>query len=142
MESHKLSLSKSKDFLFGGKSTFTVVSKKTQHRITFRVKELKDKNIYFVSYLFGSDNTQSFKFIGTIFDKNGKYNASRKNGSDPNSNINKSFEWVYNTIVNQNVSNFDKIEFWHEGKCGKCGRKLTVPSSIETGFGPYCEKNI
>jgi hypothetical protein len=27
---------------------------------------------------------------------------------------------------------------WHEGRCGRCGRKLTVPESIESGFGPEC----
>lgn len=26
----------------------------------------------------------------------------------------------------------------HEGRCGKCGRRLTVPESIETGLGPEC----
>jgi predicted metal-dependent hydrolase len=28
----------------------------------------------------------------------------------------------------------------HEGKCGRCGRLLTVPSSIESGIGPECSK--
>ena len=27
------------------------------------------------------------------------------------------------------------IEIWHEGKCGKCGRTLTVPDSIINGLG-------
>ena len=26
-----------------------------------------------------------------------------------------------------------------KGKCGRCGRKLTVPSSIESGLGPHCK---
>lgn len=26
----------------------------------------------------------------------------------------------------------------HEGKCGRCGRKLTVPESIDRGIGPEC----
>ena len=26
----------------------------------------------------------------------------------------------------------------HEGKCGKCGRPLTVPESVKTGLGPIC----
>jgi hypothetical protein len=26
----------------------------------------------------------------------------------------------------------------HEGRCGRCGRTLTVPESIESGFGPEC----
>jgi hypothetical protein len=29
---------------------------------------------------------------------------------------------------------------WHEGSCARCGKKLTVPESIESGFGPECVK--
>jgi hypothetical protein len=29
-------------------------------------------------------------------------------------------------------------EFRHEGRCGRCGRTLTVPESIDSGFGPEC----
>ena len=36
----------------------------------------------------------------------------------------------------------DFVEIWHEGKCGKCGRPLTVPSSIENGLGPSCLKKL
>jgi hypothetical protein len=30
------------------------------------------------------------------------------------------------------------LEFWHEGRCGRCGRRLTVPDSIASGYGPEC----
>jgi hypothetical protein len=30
------------------------------------------------------------------------------------------------------------LEIWHEGRCGRCGRKLTVPESIHNGYGPEC----
>jgi hypothetical protein len=30
----------------------------------------------------------------------------------------------------------------HEGKCGRCGRKLTVPESVKSGFGPECAGKI
>ena len=30
------------------------------------------------------------------------------------------------------------VEVWHEGICGRCGRKLTVPESVERGLGPEC----
>ena len=29
-------------------------------------------------------------------------------------------------------------EVWHEGRCGRCARKLTDPTSIASGFGPEC----
>lgn len=36
----------------------------------------------------------------------------------------------------------EKSDWWHEGVCGRCGRRLTVPESIETGFGPECRKAV
>lgn len=36
------------------------------------------------------------------------------------------------------VASLSRLQVWHEGRCGRCGRKLTVPSSIETGLGPEC----
>jgi hypothetical protein len=30
----------------------------------------------------------------------------------------------------------------HEGRCGRCGRTLTVPESIESGIGPECAKKM
>lgn len=32
----------------------------------------------------------------------------------------------------------EALTFQHSGRCGRCGRKLTVPSSIQTGLGPEC----
>lgn len=31
-----------------------------------------------------------------------------------------------------------KCDIRHEGKCGRCGRALTRPESIDTGLGPEC----
>jgi len=30
----------------------------------------------------------------------------------------------------------------HEGRCCRCGRQLTVPSSIDAGIGPECAGKI
>jgi hypothetical protein len=144
METHKLNIESAIQFIFGGNSTFTVVSKATNNRFTFKVKKGKDETSpFFVSYLFGNDNDSSYKFMGTIFveGKNKyKYFHSRKK-INKYSQVNKTFEWVYNVLRTQNKQKFEMIEFWHEGKCGQCGKKLTVPSSIESGFGPVCSNN-
>lgn len=31
-----------------------------------------------------------------------------------------------------------QAEMWHEGVCGRCAHRLTVPESIESGLGPVC----
>jgi hypothetical protein len=48
------------------------------------------------------------------------------------------FDYVLNKLK---ITNYLNFEVWHEGKCGKCGRALTVPSSILTGIGPECSKS-
>ena len=48
----------------------------------------------------------------------------------------QAFIWFLNRIEADKPT--DGFEFWHEGKCGRCGRKLTVPESIEAGIGPEC----
>lgn len=34
------------------------------------------------------------------------------------------------------------VTFHHAGRCGKCARLLTVPESIELGFGPECAGKV
>lgn len=36
------------------------------------------------------------------------------------------------------VQALGRIEVWHEGRCGRCARRLTVPESILIGIGPEC----
>jgi len=44
------------------------------------------------------------------------------------------FFWKF---VAQNVMP-PQMDVHHEGRCGRCNRKLTVPESIENGLGPEC----
>lgn len=47
------------------------------------------------------------------------------------------FRWLW-ARLNTGHDLPDIVEFWTEGRCGKCARRLTVPSSILAGFGPKC----
>jgi hypothetical protein len=83
-----------------------------------------------------------FQFLGTVFSSD-TYRHSKKSTVKGNSTVVKTFKWLLNVINGKfSESKFDLIEFWHEGSCGRCGRKLTVPSSIKTGMGPSCSKII
>lgn len=144
MKSKIESITNAKSFLFGGKAIFTIVSTKTNKRFTFKVNKLKDKDKnedvpFFVSYLNGSDNETSYQFIGTIFNRK-NYKHSIKSKTKKDSQINKTIDWLIDVLNNNDKTRFEKIEFWHEGKCAKCGRKLTDPVSIKTGKGPICSK--
>lgn len=136
------------EFVLAGKSTFTVVNEATGSRMTFQVNKLpdhkkhskSDPDIWFVRYMDGNDNLRSYSFIGSIRFNEGniQFNWSKKSKYTIDSRPVKSFAWFI-----MNVASLpDQIQFWHEGRCGRCNRTLTVPHSIETGYGPECWKMI
>jgi len=123
-------------FLEGGKAYFTLQSAKTGTRYTYRVKASEDRRVRFVSVMTGSDNTNSYTYMGMIRDGVFQQTAKSKiSHTDPRF---QAFSWAYNNLVHSHLSS--TLEFWHEGRCGCCGRRLTVPESIETGIGPECKK--
>lgn len=52
----------------------------------------------------------------------------------------KSFQWMWNTLSNGMLP--EMVSFYHEGMCCHCTRRLTVPASIITGYGPSCANNV
>ena len=48
----------------------------------------------------------------------------------------KSFAWLMKTLANGDLP--AAINFYHEGMCCKCAKRLTVPASILTGMGRDC----
>jgi len=135
MKSHKLEHSKAIDFLLGGKSIFTFVNTKTENRFTFKVKKHKTDDVFFVSVL---TNPEVYQFVGSL--KNKAFTHSRKSKISKDAQSVRVFDYVFSNLCKGTLPEF--IEIWHEGKCGKCGRTLTVPSSIESGFGPECFKRV
>ena len=124
-------------FILAGNARFTLRSKTTGIRFTYRVraKEMKDgTTLHFVSVLTGSDNETDFMYLGTIFEGR-TYRHGRKSpiGSDAPSA--KAFDWTFPKIMAGDV---EKFEVHHEGKCGRCGRTLTTPESVKDGLGPIC----
>jgi hypothetical protein len=119
-------------FILAGNSTVTFKNVETENRFTYKVVKHKTNDIYFVKVLNGSDYT----YIGYIKDK--IYKHSSKSTINYTSQSVKVFAWCINKI--NELPNI--IEVWHEGKCGRCNRELTVPESIKSGFGPECIKKI
>jgi len=124
-----------REFMFGGKARFTLVSKETSKRFTFRVAKHKTDEIFFASVLTGPDNGSDYHYIGY---SNGGGFASGKNAS-PFHPAFKALAWAEANLRAKGVMP-DSLEFWHEGRCAKCARPLTDPVSIQLGLGPECAK--
>lgn len=128
-------LTDARAFMMAGNAVFTVVSKTTGARFTFKVRHPSDDAPHFVSVLTGSDNESDYTFLGTIF-ADGTYRHGRKSPIGQNAPSACAFAWLWANL--DNAATMTKCEIFHEGRCCRCGRRLTVPSSIEAGIGPEC----
>jgi hypothetical protein len=134
-------------FVLGGNARFTLVSKATGVRFTFKVRGKEDDDgatsIYFVSLLSGPDNESDYQYLGHIWASSRRYQHGKKSriGADAASAKAFDFFWRHLAFFATAVLH-PQIEFWHQGECARCGRVLTVPASIASGFGPECVKHI
>lgn len=128
-------------FILAGSARVTLVSQKTNARYTYLVRISKRNDgdtrppVHFVSILTGPDNEECFQFLGTIF-SDGMYRKSPNTNIGPRSPSALAFDYAWRYLTANEIPPF--VEVWHEGRCGRCGRTLTVPESIEIGLGPVC----
>lgn len=119
-------------YALAGYATITVQGREA--RFTYKiVASDPDPNrppVHFVRVLTGPDNESHYEFLGTIFKDGFRVSGKSRIGHAAPSAV--AFQWLERNWE----STFAKV--WHEGVCGRCGRKLTVPESIETGLGPTC----
>lgn len=125
-------------YILAGKSIVTLESQKTGARFTYRISAAPDGAAHFVGLLNGPDNTTDYQYLGRI--SRGVFWVGRKvprpgdiSRDAPSA---RAFDWTWRAIARGVLP--EQLEIWHEGRCGRCGRRLTVPSSIESGFGPEC----
>jgi hypothetical protein len=126
-------------FILAGNSTFTVKNQETGGRFTYKVTKPADFNenrpVWFVSVLSGRDNESSYSYMGII--RGNQFIRTKTSKISPDAISFKGFQWLWGSVVN-NKELPSKVQFYHEGRCGRCGRKLTTPESVESGFGPHC----
>lgn len=128
-----------RNFLFAGRAIVTLVSTRTGARYTYRVSRARDDEsatpTLFVSLLAGPDNGGDYVYVGTIFANRKRLVLTRKSRCTNDSAPVKAFRYLLGGLV---AGSFGLMEVYHEGRCGRCGRRLTVPESIATGLGPTC----
>jgi len=122
-----------------GKAIFTVSNDKGDH-YTYKVSKADNGSVWFVSTLVGSDNENSYSYLGIITTANiFRLTKGSKFGEDSKSY--KIFKWVFDII--KGVKSLPiGYDVKHAGCCLKCGRTLTTPESIDSGYGPVCLKKV
>lgn len=131
------------NFIQGGRAIFTIVSQSTGKRFTYKTYRLQQfpERLY-VSVLNGPDNTHNYKtFACLVFDDNGYPTMviTKKSLFTEEAPCYVAFKYTFfNMLVGREI----KVDVYHHGTCARCGRVLTVPESIESGYGPECVTHI
>lgn len=139
-----------KTFILAGDAIFTLVSLVTGTRYTFRVQRPKPRtagedvsNKWFAKLLAGPDNLRDYKYLGMVTRKGETldYVITRAAKLPADSAPQKAIRWIV-MHLNADKPFPAELEFYHVGRCGACGRALTVPESIESGLGPVCAGRV
>jgi hypothetical protein len=121
--------------MFGGNATLTLESARTKVHYTYKITESDDGKCFFVSALTGADNSTDFKYIGYMRE-GGSFKWTGKSRLSPDAPCVAAFKWFADRLDANKLHS--QLKVWHEGRCGVCNRKLTVPSSVASGIGPDC----
>lgn len=141
------SISHIREFITAGNATFTIRSKVSQQRFTYKLIKPADSPqgpVIFVRLLSGPDNEEAYRYMGTLYancENFYVYRHSHKSSVSQNAASVAAFRYFMRVIT---LASWipKELEVWHEGRCGRCGRKLTVPESLKSGLGPECEGRV
>ncbi len=146
---HNINAQKFSELLLQGRFIFTVQSISTNTRYTFKVKEASGgyhSKGYYVYVLSGRDNNSNYYYLGFIFKDTGVFRVRKSFQNTEHNTLFQSkalpesilgFGWLYKHIHHTELID-QKVILWHEGRCARCGRRLTDPLSIERGLGAEC----
>lgn len=140
----------SAEFVTAGKAIFTVepsqeaIKAGLRTHYTYKVRLSKDGRVFFVSYMTGNDNENHYSYMGILRTEHRDGGVYPTAGSKVGG---KALEIVSRVLRRVFAGEGAMIENagWkvrHSGKCGRCGRTLTTPESLECGIGPECRKNL
>lgn len=143
MTSAPLQQDKALEFMLAGKAIMTFKSTTTGTRFTYKITQSsKNKDIFFVGLMNSSDNTCFAPMLYFRFPADRlslpTFMRNTKSWISEDAPSFRMFIWVFKRLmVEMHINN---LEIWHEGRCCRCGKLLTVPESVELGIGPECIK--
>lgn len=141
------SVAQIRNYLFDCKNCayFTIVSVKTGNRFTYRLRRRVTKtpmqeNFFFADLLTGPENSEDYTWIGTaaLVPQGWRYSASEKSSIPQDAKSQQALRFFVARINYAADLDPARLEFWHSGRCSRCGGLLTTPASLARGMGPKC----
>jgi hypothetical protein len=134
-----------KTFTLAGNATVTLQSDVTGDHYTFKVEQALNNNgdrrpEWYVKLLTGPDNWANYTYMGMVNHNTAtgefSFRLTSKSKYSVDAKPVRGFAFFLHHINAGRMP--PQMTIRHEGKCGRCGRKLTVPESIDRGIGPDC----
>lgn len=128
-------------YTLAGKAVIVLRSKKTSNHLTFRVERNRHNALRWWVSTKGVDG--HFRYLGMLEDHADHFalHLTGKSAAYRPSIIVNAFDYFVKHVLSANTIP-DDLEVRHEGHCGRCGRALTDPRSIDMGIGPECMKSM
>ncbi len=142
-------------FILAGDAVYTVSNQNGSH-FTYRVTRAKPNPqypdpTYFLHVLTGNidDDRDPYTYVGKLI----LANLDPRVGRDPSLRMTRQSKfhatdavfkvgvWALQVVWQVAAGKYKLppgYSIKHEGKCGRCGRALTNPASLDTGLGPEC----
>ncbi|HET9363953.1 MAG TPA: DUF6011 domain-containing protein [Candidatus Angelobacter sp.] len=138
MQVHQFqTIEEAKAYALAGNATITLESLRTQTHFTYKVRAAKEERegqgpVHFVQLLTnGSADGGEFNYLGMI--QGGVFRLTKASRAGLDAPTVKAFSFFMKL-----TQLHPELIVHHEGRCGRCGRTLTVPDSIRAGIGPEC----
>jgi uncharacterized protein DUF6011 len=127
------------NFIRAGRAVFTLQSTRTGTHFTYRIAQGEQRGPalapYFASVLTAPD---CFTYIGMI--SGGSLVVAARSSVSACAPSFKALAWFLRQLERGSLP--ESLIFRHEGRCGRCGRPLTTPASVDTGLGPDCAEAL
>lgn len=131
---------KTSKFFSAGRAVFTVANNKGEH-YTYRIGHSKADQPLFVGLLTGRNNETDYTYMGIYNPETQEVRLTAKSKYTNDTQPVKVIRWALRQVT-EGKSLPDGYSIKHEGRCCRCGRTLTDPTSIELGIGPECREKV
>lgn len=110
------------------------------YRVNYREANGKYGEAYFLNLLAGPNNTADYSYLGMLNPATGAVKLTHKSRMSDKSWPVRLVRRIMAALWTGDGRAIQQAGFdlLHADRCGRCGRALTTPESIERGLGPVC----